>query len=234
MSAEGVVLEFAQFGDFDSFDVIRSVTSMVGLADNALPSPIATGLKTMYYVDNTVTQGGIYYYKFRVWRGGESLVSDEVKVSAILNYCRYLRLWITADNGKDNYTEFQEIEIASVVGGPDITTPATPALQSSYYTIRNAARLVDNDIYSINNIWTCDGVSGFPKWVSFDLGSEKTVAEIRMLPTWDIQFGNFVGRAPKDFRIQGSFDNVNWFDIKQITGLIDWQRGIYKNVRLVD
>jgi len=50
----GIVLECSQHGDFDSFDVIRSLTSMVGLADSALPSPIATGLLTMYYVDTTV------------------------------------------------------------------------------------------------------------------------------------------------------------------------------------
>ena len=46
----GVVLECAQFGDFDSFDVIRSLTSMAGLTDAQLPTPIATGLLTIYYV----------------------------------------------------------------------------------------------------------------------------------------------------------------------------------------
>lgn len=229
-----IVLECAQFGDFDSFDVIRSLTSMASTPDSALPAPIATGLKTMYYVDNTVVKGGTYYYKFRVWRGSESLVSDEVKVVALQNYCRYLRLWITADNGHDNYTEFQEIEIASVTNGPDITTPATLTDQSSYYSIRSANRLVDNDIYSINNIWTCDGVGGFPKWVSFDFGVEEVIAEIRMLPTWDTQYGLFVDRAPKDFIVQGSFDNVNWFNIKQVVGLANWERGIYKIVSLVD
>ncbi|MEX5287321.1 discoidin domain-containing protein [Acinetobacter towneri] len=230
----GIVLECSQHGDFDSFDVIRSLTSMNGVSDSNLPLPIATGLLTMYYVDTTVVEGGTYYYKFRVWRDGAALVSDEVKVLAIPNYCRYLRLWITADNGQDNYTEFQEIEIASVVAGPDITTPASPAWDSSHYTIRDATKLVDNEIYSINNIWTCDGVSGFPKWVSFDLGTEVTVSEIRMLPTWNTQFGLFVDRAPKDFIVQGSFDNVNWFDIKQVIGLTNWQREVKKTVSLVD
>ena len=74
----GIRLEFAQFGHFDSFDVIRSITSMVGVADVDLPAPIATGVKTMYYVDNMVTKGAIYYYKVRVWRGDESFVSNEV------------------------------------------------------------------------------------------------------------------------------------------------------------
>ena len=101
----GVVLECAQFGDFDSFDVIRSVTSMVGLADNALPSPIATGLKTMYYVDNTVTQGGTYYYKFRVWRGGKSLVSDEVRVYTTIDvYASYVKALLRFDGDLEDET----------------------------------------------------------------------------------------------------------------------------------
>lgn len=79
----GVVLECAQFGDFDSFDVIRSLTSMAGLTDAELPTPIATGLLTMYYVDTTVVDGGTYYYKFRVWRDGVALVSDEIAIEAI-------------------------------------------------------------------------------------------------------------------------------------------------------
>lgn len=72
-----VVLECSQHGDFDSFDVIRSDTSMVGLADNALPVPIATGLQTMYYVDTALVEGQTYYYRFRVWHGNIALVSDE-------------------------------------------------------------------------------------------------------------------------------------------------------------
>lgn len=73
-------LEFAQFGQFDSFDVIRSLTSMVGVADVDLPTPIVTGLKTMYYVDANVVKGTTYYYKVRVWRGSQSFVSEEVRV----------------------------------------------------------------------------------------------------------------------------------------------------------
>lgn len=71
-------IEFAQFGHFDSFDVIRSLTSMLSLQDHELPTPIATGLKTMYYVDANVVEGLTYYYRVRVWRGSESFVSGEV------------------------------------------------------------------------------------------------------------------------------------------------------------
>ena len=79
----GIRLEFAQFGDFDSFDVIRSMTSMSGVADVDLPSPIVTGLTTMYYVDTTVIVGARYYYKIRVWRDGVSAVSNEIRTIAL-------------------------------------------------------------------------------------------------------------------------------------------------------
>lgn len=78
----GIRLEFAQFGHFDSFEIIRSMISMVSVTDADLPTPIATGVKTMYYVDDAVTKGITYYYKVRVWRGADSLVSTELSVLA--------------------------------------------------------------------------------------------------------------------------------------------------------
>ena len=101
----GIVLECAQFGDFDSFDVIRSSTSMIGLADHQLPTPIATGLKTMYYVDSSVVENGVYFYKFRVWRGSKSLVSDEVKVyTSIDPHASYVKALLRFDGNLDDET----------------------------------------------------------------------------------------------------------------------------------
>lgn len=75
----GVRLEWAQFGDFDSFDVIRSDSPM---DVESLPSPIATGLTTMYYVDTSVVTGSDYYYRVVVWRDAVSQVSGEVMITA--------------------------------------------------------------------------------------------------------------------------------------------------------
>lgn len=75
----GIRLEWAQFGDFDSFDVIRSDAPM---DINALPSPIASNLPTMYYVDTTVVKGATYYYRVVAWRDAASKVSGEIKASA--------------------------------------------------------------------------------------------------------------------------------------------------------
>lgn len=75
----GIRLEWAQFGDFDSFDVIRSDAPM---DINALPSPIATNLPTMYHVDTTVVEGTTYYYRVVAWRDGASKLSEEIQVKA--------------------------------------------------------------------------------------------------------------------------------------------------------
>lgn len=78
----GIRLEWAQFGDFDSFDVIRSNTSIADVSDSDLPSAIATNLKTMYYVDTTVTHGNTYFYRVKAWRDDVSVVSSEIECTA--------------------------------------------------------------------------------------------------------------------------------------------------------
>ena len=75
----GISLEWAQFGDFDSFDVLRSNSPM---NVNSLPSPIATNLPTMYYVDTTVVEGATYYYRVVAWRDAVSKVSGEIEFKA--------------------------------------------------------------------------------------------------------------------------------------------------------
>lgn len=71
-----VRLEFSQFGHFESFDVFRHSEPM--LVDS-LPEPVATGLKTMFYVDSNVEDGD-NYYRVRVNRDEGSLVSEEMYI----------------------------------------------------------------------------------------------------------------------------------------------------------
>ncbi|RKG50796.1 hypothetical protein D7V68_02505 [Acinetobacter cumulans] len=78
---KGIRLEFAQFGHFDSFEVFRSLTSMAALADHELPAPIATGLKTMRFMDTVDLRNVLdrdLYYRVRVKRGNEVMLSDEL------------------------------------------------------------------------------------------------------------------------------------------------------------
>lgn len=76
----GIRLEWAQFGDFDSFEVIRSSSSMAGLLDEDLPSPLATNLSKMYFVDTLITLNAEYYYIIRTWKDGNSQISDEISI----------------------------------------------------------------------------------------------------------------------------------------------------------
>lgn len=219
----GICLEFAQFGDFDSFDIFRSNTP---IDISSLPSPIATGLTTMYYVDTAIIKGVTYYYRVRVNRDEGNILSEQLKIKASppLPF-RYMRVYITANNGLDSYSEFQQIEFALQPGGVDITTAATPSYQSSNYPDRPAGNLVSDAFSGANYIWTsATGVSG-PHWVAFDLLSSQDVVEVRMYPT---NLNPWQGRAPKDFIIQGSEDNVTWVDIKGFYDVTGWVPGTGK------
>ncbi len=108
----GIRLEFAQFGNFDTFDIIRSTTSMASVADADLPSPIATGITKMYYVDTSIAAGINYYYKIRVNRSSDSFVSNEINA-------KYVGVWLPlttdlTDNTGKTWTAYGG---ASVVSG---------------------------------------------------------------------------------------------------------------------
>lgn len=219
----GIVLEFSHHGDFDSFGIIRSNTPTTLIS---LPAPLVTGLSTMFYVDTAVIEGETYYYRPVVWCDGEMEVGDEVEVVAgVITLCRYIRVFITENNGLDAYTEFQQIEFSLTAGGADITTPSTPSNQSSYYPGRPASNLVLNAFDGAHYIWTsATGVSG-PHWVAFDLLSPQDVAEVRIYPT---NLHPWQGRAPKDFIIQGSNDNSTWVNIRSFSNVTGWVPGTGK------
>ena len=67
----------------DSFEVIRSDTSLAAVADVDLPTPIATGITPIKtYDDTTVVTGNTYYYKVRAKRGSMSVVSGQLITQA--------------------------------------------------------------------------------------------------------------------------------------------------------
>lgn len=100
----GVRLEFAQFGDFDSFEVYRSESPM-DIA--AMPSPIAVGLTTMYYLDSTVIEGTVYYYRVAAIRDGVRQVSDEISELADADlYFSSVDLLLIADTELNSYKDW--------------------------------------------------------------------------------------------------------------------------------
>lgn len=131
----GIRIEFSQFGHFDYFEIIRSDTSMIGVADSALPAPIATNLKTMYYVDTAVVEGATYYYKIRVHRSGLSAVSaTEIEALAILGdeYFNYVELLFLTDGEVKDYSNLNR----------------TPSVTGTYAFIPSTTIPVKYDEYS--------------------------------------------------------------------------------------
>lgn len=184
-----------------------------------------------FYEDLDVVEGQIYFYMLSCFLGEREVFTECFQVStSIVQSYRYLRIYITANNG-DTYTSLQEIEISSTVGGNDITTPSTPASQSSYFGdhIAVASKLVDNNFIEYQlSVWVTDGTSA-PHWVSFDLASIRELVELRM---WPQNYSGGAARAPKDFIIQGSNDNLTWNDIKAFSNVTDWVEGVGKTFNL--
>ena len=87
-----IVIEFAQYGKFDSFSIVRSETTM-NIA--SLPEPIIENLKVMYYEDSAVIPGRTYYYRVITWRDGIQVISDEVQVLAVDNVICHLSFSIS-------------------------------------------------------------------------------------------------------------------------------------------
>lgn len=78
----GIRLEWAQFGNFDHFEIYRSQAEMD--VEN-LPVPLAT-VEKMYFVDDMVVDGETYHYRIATIRGLEKQLSDEIIVVATPTY----------------------------------------------------------------------------------------------------------------------------------------------------
>jgi hypothetical protein len=133
----GIRIEWGQFGHFDSFDVIRSYTPLANIPDVNLPPPIATSLKSMYYVDTTVVLGEVIYYKIRAWQGSSYIVSDEIKLKDI--YFDKVELLLLAN--------------ASSYPSTNITDKSSSAraLTISGVTIVNTLQTIDGGSFDFSN-----------------------------------------------------------------------------------
>ncbi len=150
----GIRLEWAQFGDFDSFDVIRSDTSMASVADEDLPSPIVTGLTTMYYVDTTIAEGLTYYYRVRVWRDSESFVSDEDFVVAVPGDPYFANVTFLAHLNELPFTDVKGATTLSGTGGYSLDSEPSPVSAKSL-------RLSGGHLYTqMSDYFNVDGNTG--------------------------------------------------------------------------
>lgn len=141
---------------------------------------------------------------------------------------RYIRIYITANNGDQN-TSIQELELAVAVGGADITTPSMPTLDDAHYQTNSFDKAIDNSHDYTRDVYVTDGTA-LPHWGRVDLGTPQNIVELRM---WSQNYGGGATRAPKDFLVQGSNDATNWTTIKGFTNVTGWVQGASKTFSLV-
>ena len=213
----------------DSFvDEQRYYCSETPIDPENLPVPKAVlAGDVRAYVDTDIEAGKTYYIGIGSVKNSVEKLS-EIKEISTGGY-RYYRIYIT-ENNSEPYTAIQEIEMATVLDGGDITLPAMATNQSSYYALNSASRAIDNDISDIDRAWVTATGQSLPSWISIDLGASKDVVELRM---WAQQYSYGLGRAPKSFIIQGSYNNIDWIDIKPFSNVVGWQLGTAKKFNLI-
>lgn len=114
----------------------------------------------------------------------------------------------------DTYAQIQQIELRQVVGGSDVTTPNTLVYDSSHYSASIGKNTVSNNNVSGND-WTSNG--SLPHVLVWELPFKQVLAEIAI---WvDVAYLN---RAPKDFRLQVSEDNVKFITVNNVTNQTAW------------
>ena len=161
----GIRLEWAQFGDFDSFDVIRSDTSLANVADADLPNPIATNLKTMYYVDVNTVKGSIYYYKVRALRDNVKIISDQIAMQAGDIFFSNVELLIFADAASYPSSSFVDSSVkaraVTAVGGIQMINTQTKLYDEGWVYFNNTGVYATADKYLTANLHSALNTSDF-------------------------------------------------------------------------
>lgn len=130
---------------------------------------------------------------------------------------RYWRLYLLNNNGDGNYLCVAEVELRLTVGGADITTSSTPVTASSFLdALYPPSRIVDGGL-SLANSWFSAVGQITNQWLLLDLSTAIAVKQVRISaettnPT----------RAPKDLRIEGSSDGVNFTTVGTFLGNTSW------------
>ena len=134
---------------------------------------------------------------------------------------RYWRIFIMNNNGDLNYVTVSEIELRSIVGGADLTTPATPATSSTRYDINYDAKYTVDNILSTTPAWVTTQGSITNQWLMYDLGVPQAIAQIAIC----FNEPAAPGRSPKDIRIEGSNDGTTFTPIKEFLNNTSWTAG---------
>lgn len=88
----------------------------------------------------------------------------------------------------------------------DLCTDYSKITASSFTTSYTPSKAIDNDI-SNASAWYTD--QALPAWIKYEFDTPKKIVKYTMLGTWQ--------ESPKNWKLQGSNDNVNWTDVHTVS-----------------
>ncbi|MDP3228406.1 MAG: discoidin domain-containing protein [Acidovorax sp.] len=127
---------------------------------------------------------------------------------------RYWAVLVLNNNGDTGFISCSEVELRSVVGGADLTSPSTPVTVTSG-TLFPASNTVDNNLGTY--FLTGSGQVTNQRF-AFDLVTPQKVVQMG----WRKRGTGLASQAPKDLTIQASADGATWDTVASFTNSTGW------------
>lgn len=151
---------------------------------------------------------------------------------------RYYRILVTANNGHAYFLVICEVEFRATHGGADLTSPAAAVTAATASDDARAGGLIwqDSAISAFDNNLVYGGTKATraqwvsnstpprvwsPKWLRYDFGTPTAVTQMALIASHTTEV-NPSTAAPKDFKVQGSNDNVVWTDLVAPSSQTNW------------
>lgn len=190
--------------------------------NNLPPAKAVLSGEARSYVDTNIEGDKTYYVCIGSFRNNVEKLSPIKSIyTGVLTSYRYLRIYITAING-GSFAGINELEIAVIAGGADITTSSSPTSRRSEAPDYEVRKIVDNNLA----LGWLSSNAVMPQWVAVDCGAVYNLAELR------IAAPDGVDRAIKNFIVQGSNNNSTWVDIQAFSNITGWVARNYKKFNL--
>lgn len=128
--------------------------------------------------------------------------------AAVPTAFRYWRIFMLNNNGDANYLCVAEVELRTSPGGTDLAVPTTPVTASSFYNVSGTTYPPSNVVnggLNLSDAWLSTQGQTTSQWLLFDLSTPLAIKEVVI---WADTTNP--SRSPKDVRIEGSSDGVNF------------------------
>lgn len=122
----------------------------------------------------------------------------------------YWRVAFRSNNGDSTYVSGVEIEMMSTIGGTSICTSGTAYGSAGYYPIANAFDVNTGTIFA-QNLST-------PPYVGYQFATPVNILQF----TFTCEVTGYTNRAPKDFYLEWSDDNIHYTLQLDVTNQTSW------------